>query len=147
MQTITLTKNNVNQVAGMLRKYFHCNKPKGTHVFKYAHDFNSHWKNTMYNDFPYYYHIPEIKTQPDAICITFGVGVGGLLPIGTVFKFKSPVLKVQSPWTIGSPSNQYIYETFTFIKNPSTVDIQYADHDSTDEMYTSDYEQDYMDLD
>ena len=80
------------------------------------------------------------------ISVVYGVGVGGLYPFGTRFKFMGSTLKVQSPWSIGE--SKYCYDTFMVIPNPTYAQLMKADKDSVDEFYLeNDIDEYYYDSD
>lgn len=131
--SIVLTKDNVKQVAGMLKKFFKCNHQRGEYVFENIHDFDTGWKPSNYNDFPFYFHIPEITVKPDGIVLNFGPGIGSCYTMGTRFRFYGSALKTQSSWNIGK--YRYCYDLLTVVKSPSKDILEKADNDSEDREY------------
>lgn len=143
---IMLTEKNINQIVGRLKKFFHCGEKQGKYIFSERHDFDNSWGSSSYNEVPFYYHIPEITIKDKGISIVYGVGIGGLYPFGTRFKFMGSTLKVQSPWSIGE--SKYCYDTFMVIPNPTYAQLMKADKDSVDEFYLeNDIDEYYYDSD
>lgn len=129
---VVLSEQNINQIAGRLRKFFHCGSTRGTYIFSNYHNFDNRWSSSRYNDFPYYYHTPEISVKDFGISLVYGVGVGASYEFSTWFKFYGSTLKIQSSW-VGKEN--YIYETFTVIPHPLVPQLMKADQDSKDDFY------------
>lgn len=113
MKKIVLTKNNINMVCGMLKKFFY-NESNG---FVSYHNFNCGFRNIKpYSGIELNEGVDSIEIDNDFIRITFQKGVSGsVYHLGTVFMFKGNEIIIKKNWN-STEDYKYIYEVYRMTK-------------------------------